>query len=267
MEAPQTRLPRRREWRLFGERILETEPFLSVVVPVFNEAERLPKTLRRLHEYLAPGPSSYEILVVLDGPTDGTREVLNGIAGTISHLRVIDRPVNRGKGYTVKEGMLAASGRVRLFTDADNSPDIAHVSKTFPVFDQGYDVVIASRSPRDVVGAMQAVPQPFHRRLLGRAGNLMARLLVIPGIWDTHCGFKAFRADAAERIFSQTEINGWGFDIEVLVLARAWNYKIGIIPAHWINDDRSNMRLRSYMRALMDIIKLRARMRRFSPDR
>lgn len=246
---------------------MEVKIFLSVVVPVYNEAQRLPKTLRRLHEYLSNVPFSYEILIVLDGPTDGTREVLGRLAGEISNLRVIDHADNSGKGAAVKEGMLLASGWVRLFTDADNSTDIAHVSQMLPLFDQGYDVVIASRNSKDVGGVKQAVAQPFHRWLLGRIGNLIAQLLVIRGIWDTHCGFKAFRAHAAERIFSQTEIDGWGFDIEVLVLARALDYKIGIIPAHWINDDRSNMRLVSYLRALMDIVKLRARRRGFSIDR
>lgn len=242
---------------------MEVKTFLSVIVPVYNEAERLPKTLRRLHEYLAASPFSYEIVIVLDGPTDGTREVLAAIAGEIANSRLIDQAANRGKGAAVKDGMLQASGRVRLFTDADNSTDIAHVGQMLPLFDQGYDVVIASRNSKDAAGARQDVPQPFHRWLLGRIGNLLARLLVIPGIWDTHCGFKAFRADAAERIFSHSEIDGWGFDIEVLALARSLNYKIGIIPAHWINDDRSNMRLRSYMRALIDIVRLRARLRRF----
>ena len=246
-----------------GHLVVEVKTSLSVVVPVYNEVERLPKTLRRLHEYLADSPFSYEIVVVLDGPTDGTREVLRDIAGKITNLRVIDHGVNRGKGVAVKDGMLQASGRVRLFTDADNSTDIAHLGQMLPLFDQGYDVVIASRNSKDAAGARQTVPQPLHRWLLGRIGNLIARLLVIPGIWDTHCGFKAFRAEAAERIFSHSEIDGWGFDIEVLALARALNYKIGIIPAHWINDDRSNMRLRSYLRALMDIVRLRAHLRRF----
>ena len=246
---------------------MEVKTALSVIVPVYNEAARLPKTLRRLHEYLADRPFSYEIVIVLDGPTDGTREVLRDIAGEIAHLRVIDHALNRGKGVAVKDGMLQAAGQVRLFTDADNSTDIAHVSQMLPLFDRGYDVVIASRHPKDAAGARQAVPQPLHRWLLGRIGNLIARLLVIPGIWDTHCGFKAFRAEAAARIFSHTEIDGWGFDIEVLALARALNFKIGIIPAHWINDDRSNMRLRSYLRALVDIVRLRARMRRFPTDR
>ena len=184
------------------------------------------------------------------------------MASEISNLNVIDRALNRGKGYTVKEGMLKAAGQVRLFSDADNSTDIAHLNQMWPLFDQGYDVVIASRSSKDAAGARQAVPQPFYRWLFGRIGNFIVQLFVIRGIWDTHCGFKAFRREAAERIFSQTEIDGWGFDIEVLALARALNYKIGIIPAHWINDDRSHMGLLDYVRALSDTIRVRTRLRR-----
>src|SRR5437870_13524068 len=146
----------------------EAETFLSVVVPVYNEAARLPKMLRRLHEYLAASPFSYEILIVLDGPTDGTREVLNSMASEISNLNVIDRALNRGKGYTVKEGMLKAAGQVRLFSDADNTTDIAHLNQMWPLFDQGYDAVVALLSSNDAVGHRQAVKQTIYRSIYGR---------------------------------------------------------------------------------------------------
>jgi glycosyltransferase involved in cell wall biosynthesis len=242
----------------------EAVTFLSVIIPVYNEAERLPKTLQRLHEYLSTRPFTYEILVVLDGPTDGTREVLSQISGTIANLRVIDRVVNRGKGYTVKEGMLKATGRIRLFSDADNSTDIAHIAPMLSLFDSGCDVVIASRHPNDAPGARQTVPQPLYRRILSRVGNIIVQFLVLRGIWDTHCGFKAFRPEAAIKIFSQTEVEGWGFDIEVLALARAMSLKIGFVAANWINDDRSHMGLFDYLGALRDTLRLRARMRRLA---
>ena len=241
-------------------------PRLSVIVPAFNEAERLPKTLARFREYFAGCPFRYEILLVLDGPTDGTRAAIADDVRRMAHVRVIDHAVNRGKGAAVRDGMLAASGQVRLFTDADNSTDIAHVDAMLARFEQGYDVVIGSRHPRDAPGARQAVPQPLHRRVYGRIGNVIARLLVVPGIWDTHCGFKAFRAEAAERVFTRTEINGWGFDIEVLVLARALNLRMAVIPARWINDARSTMRVHSYFEALVDIVKLWIRSRRLARD-
>jgi dolichyl-phosphate beta-glucosyltransferase len=241
--------------------------FLSVVVPAYNEAERLPRTLRRLHEYLSASAFSYEIIVVLDGPIDNTREVLQSITGEISRLRVIDRENNRGKGFTVKEGLLAASGKIRLFTDADNSTDIAHIEQMCPLFEQGCDLVIASRNSKDACGAKQIVAQPFYRLFFSRAGNFLVRQLVMKGIWDTHCGFKAFRPDAAKKIFALAQIDGWGFDIEVLALARILNYRIGIIPARWVNDSRSHMGVLDYWRALREILALRKRLRSGAPQK
>src|SRR3990172_6816637 len=197
--------------------MVSTDTYLSVIVPAYNEAQRIPKTLERLHQYLADKSFTYEIVVELDGPTDGTREVLDRISSEISNLRIIDRPVNRGKGFTVREGMLEARGQIRLFTDADNSTDIAHFDRMKPLFDQGCDLVIASRSPKDAPGAEQAVPQASYKRVIGAIGNRIVQLLAVPGIWDTQCGFKAFCAEAAERIFSRLTVDRWGFDIEGLV--------------------------------------------------
>jgi len=228
--------------------------YLSVIVPASNEAERIGKTLKRLDKFLRGQPFSYEIFVVLDGPTDGTRDVLNNLLAEIANVRVVDRSVNRGKGYTVREGMLKASGTVRLFTDADNSTDIAHFDKMKPLFDQGYDVAIASRNRKDAAGARQVVPQVWYKRIIGQIGNAIVQLFAVRGIWDTQCGFKAFRAEAAQRIFARATIDGWGFDIEVLALARALNYKTGIIPAHWINDPHSHVRPFDYVRVLGDTL-------------
>lgn len=230
--------------------------YLSVIIPAYNEAERLPQTLRRFQEYLSAEPFSYEIIVVLDGPTDNTREILKAMTPEIKHLRVLDRKVNRGKGHTVREGMLRASGRIRLFTDADNSTDISHFDKMYPLFGQGYDLVICSRNSRDAPGAIQAVPQVWYKRLMGDVGNLFIQLVAVRGIWDTQCGFKSFRDYAAEKIFSQTVIDGWGFDIEVLALARALKYKGGIVPSYWINDPRSHVRFLGYLQVLWETVKI-----------
>lgn len=232
------------------------EIYLSIVIPAYNEAERLPNTLLRIHRYVKAGSFTYEILVVLDGPTDGTRDVLRSVAKRIDNLRVIDRVTNRGKGYSVREGMLNASGQIRLFTDADNSTDIAHFEAMKTFFDRGYDVVIASRNAKDAAGASQVVPQAWYKRAIGQIGNGVVQLLAARGIWDTQCGFKAFRAEAAERIFFRSTIDGWGFDMEVLALARALNLKIGIVPAHWINDPRSHVRSWDYLRVLADALSV-----------
>jgi dolichyl-phosphate beta-glucosyltransferase len=231
--------------------------YLSVIIPAYNEAERLPKTLKRFHEYLAAKGFTYEIVVVLDGPRDRTRQMLRETVCEVAHLKIIDRAVNRGKGFTVREGVAAACGQIRLFADADNSTDIAHFDRMKPLLDDGCDLVIASRNSKDAPGAEQTLPQALYKRVIGQFGNLFVQLVAVPGIWDTQCGFKAFRAEAAERIFSEAKIDGWGFDIEVLALARALNYKIGIVPVRWINDPRSHFVWSDYARVLSDTLKVR----------
>ena len=231
--------------------------YLSVIIPAYNEAERLPKTLRRFQEYFSAQPYNYEILVVNDGSRDGTAEAAEKLAGEIKNLRVIGREKNMGKGYTVREGMLAAYGKIRLFADADNATDISHFEKMRLLFDRGFDAAICSRDPKDAPGAKQAVAQVWWKRALGNMGNLYIQWLAVPGIWDTQCGFKAFRDFAAERIFSAARINRWAFDVEALALARKLNYKIGIIPANWINDPRTTVRFSSYLHTLWEVFKIR----------
>lgn len=236
--------------------MVQSDIYLSLIVPAYNEAERLPETLRRIQEYLSLKPFSYEILVVLDGPTDNSGDVLRAAATEIKNLRIIDRKVHCGKGYTVKEGMLQARGQVRLFSDADNSTDISHFDRMRPLLKAGYDLVICSRDPRDASGAGQIQPQVWYKRLMGKMGNLFIQLVAVKGIWDTQCGFKALRDHAAERIFSQAVIDGWGFDIEVLVLARTLQYKIGIVPADWVNDPRSHVKVWGYCEVLWETVKI-----------
>lgn len=234
-----------------------TGPDLSVIVPAYNEAARLPATLKRLHQYLAASPLSYEILVVVDGASDATAVAARDLLPQVANLRIIERAENRGKGYTVRQGMLAARGKLRLFTDADNSTDIAHFDKMKPLFDLGWDVVIASRSPRDAAGAEQVVSQVWYKRLVGYLGNLWVQFFAVPGIWDTQCGFKAFRGEVAEQIFCCAKLDGWAFDIELLALANAMQRKIGIVPAHWSNDERSHVRWFDYAAVLRDTVKVR----------
>ena len=196
------------------------QPYLSVIIPAYNEEKRIAKTLRIVTSYLDRQPFSSELLVVLDGPTDQTLDCVREAAGQSQRIRWLERAENRGKGYSVREGILAARGSVRLFTDADNSTDISHFDLMKPLFDRGSDVVIASRNPKDAAGALQTVPQPFPKRILGTSGNLLIQILAVPGIWDTQCGFKAFTASAAKEIFERSLIDRWGFDIEALALSR-----------------------------------------------
>ena len=245
---------------MLSQGVPQVDPDLSVIIPAYNEAERIIPTLQRINDYLASRSLSSEILVVLDGPTDNTIGLLREVSEKVPNLRILDRHRNRGKGYTVREGMLKASGRLRLFCDADNSTDIAHFDKMIPLFKEGYDIVIASRHSKDAAGAQQAVPQARYKRIIGQFGNIIIRCVAVRGIWDTQCAYKAFRAEVAERIFSQTTIEGWAFDIEVLALARAANYKIGIIPAYWVNDARSHVRWFDYLRVLGDTLRVRIRL-------
>ncbi len=235
----------------------DMKPYLSVIIPAYNEEKRIGKTLDAVYSYLAAQSFSWEMLIVLDGVTDNTLGVIKAFADDKENIRWIDRKENFGKGYTVREGFLAARGDIRLFTDADNSTDISHFDKMKPLFDAGYPVVICSRDSKDVDGAQQAIPQPFLKRLLGNAGNLFIQIMAVPGIWDTQCGFKAFSAPAAKQVFSVAKNNSWIFDIEALALARRFGYKIGIVPAYWVDDSDSHVKLLSYLGSLLETFKIR----------
>jgi dolichyl-phosphate beta-glucosyltransferase len=232
-------------------------PYLSVIVPAYNEEKRIEPTLVKISDYLNNQNFDSEIVVVLDGSKDNTGKVVNDFARNKEHIVIIDRKKNRGKGYTVKEGMLRAMGKVRLFMDADNSTDIAHFDKMKPLFDSGYDVVICSRDSKDAKGAKQATPQPILKRFVGNLGNLYIQFVAVPGIWDTQCGFKALSDEAAKKIFSISLIDRWGFDIEMLALARKFSYRIGIVPAYWINDASSHVTMLGYINVLKEALQVR----------
>lgn len=235
----------------------KTTPYLSLIIPAYNEERRITTTLLSVYDYLSQQSYSWEILIVLDGPTDNTLKHVQEFAATRQNIRWLDRGENRGKGFTVREGMLAARGEIRLFSDADNSTDLSHFAQMRPLFEQGYDVVICSRDPKDAAGAGQAVPQPFFKRLLGNAGNLFIQTVAVPGIWDTQCGFKAFTARAAEDIFSVARIDGWGFDIEALALARYFKYRVAIIGARWVDHAETHVRVWNYATTLGETVRVR----------
>lgn len=230
------------------------KPFLSVIIPAYNEAERIPKTLLDMDKYLSQAGFSYEIIVVNDGSKDKTAEVVEKMRPLIKNLKLIDNKVNQGKGGVVAQGMLEAKGLIRLFADADNSTPIEQVEKFFPYFKEGYDIVIGSRVMKD---SQLAVKQPFYRQILGRLGNLIIRLLAVPAIKDTQCGFKAFTEQAAEKIFSQLTIKRWGFDVEVLAIARLLGYRIKEVGIRWINDPHSKVKASAFFEVLTEVLKIR----------
>lgn len=231
-----------------------TQPFLSVIIPAYNEAERLPLTLVDIDKHLSKAEYSSEILVVNDGSTDRTSEVVTKMMGMIKNLKLVDNQVNRGKGAVVRQGMLVAKGAIRIFTDADNSTSIDQFNKMTPYFKEGFDVVIGSRA---IKGSRLEPPQPLYRRIPGKIGNLIIQTLLLWGIWDTQCGFKAFSERAAERTFQQARITGWGFDVEVLALAKKLGYRIKEVPVVWVNNPFSHLGASAYLKTLVETLKIR----------
>jgi glycosyltransferase involved in cell wall biosynthesis len=186
--------------------------------------------------------------VVNDGSTDNTAAIVRNMAKMVRNLKLIDVAQNAGKGATVRQGMLLATGTIRLFTDADNSTSIDQFAKMMPLFKQGAGVVIGSRAAR---GADLDPPEAWYRQIPGRIGNLVFQVVLgLWGTWDTQCGFKAFTAEAAERIFNASTIGGWGFDVEILALSKRMGYKIAEIPVHWVNDTRSHVKASTYLKVL-----------------
>lgn len=231
--------------------------YLSVVIPAYNEEKQISNTLLDIDHYLSEQNYSYEILVVNDGSKDKTAQVVKKFTDLIKNLKLIDNQENHGKGWVVRQGMLKAQGEIRLFMDADNATTINHFAKMIPLFDQGYQIVIGSRDKKDAPGTKQAVAQSFLKRQLGNLGNLLIQIVAVPGIWDTQCGFKAFKAGVAQDIFSRAKIDRWGFDIEALALARKFKCRIGIIPVNWINNPDSRVSWKGYLNTFRELFKVK----------
>ncbi|MHB1525285.1 MAG: dolichyl-phosphate beta-glucosyltransferase [Candidatus Dormibacteria bacterium] len=207
-------------------------PMLSVIVPAFNEAARLGPSLERMRTFLESSQRPYEVLVVDDGSQDQTAALVTEAASSWPHLRLISLPRNQGKGAAVKAGMLAASGARRLFTDADLSTPLQELGKLERELDCGAGVAIGSRA---LPSSRVERHQPLHRELMGKSYNRLLRLLVLPGLHDTQCGFKLFTAEAAELCFSELECLRFGFDAEVLLRARLDGIPIAEVGVTWYN--------------------------------
>jgi len=231
--------------------------YLSVIIPAYNEEKRISNTLLEIDKYLSDQDYSYEIIVVSDGSKDKTAAIVKKFSDLVKNLKLIDNKENHGKGWVVRQGMLAAKGKYRLFMDADNATTIDHFEKMIPLFKEGFKVVIGSRESRDAKGAKQAVAQSFLKRQLGNFGNILIQLLAVSGIWDTQCGFKAFTDKATDDIFKRCLIDRWGFDIEALAITRKLDYKIGIIPVNWVNDPNSKVSLKGYLNTFRELFKIK----------
>jgi len=231
-------------------------PHLSVVIPAYNEESRLPGTLRHALGYLSAQSYSSEVLVVDDGSTDATAELVRAWPQERVPIRLIRHPdlANHGKGAAVRRGMLEALGDFRLFMDADNSTTVDQVERFWPVFEEGFDLLIGSRR---IAGAHVAVHQPWHKELAGRFGNLFIRLLAVPGIIDTQAGFKIFTRRSVEIIFPRLTIDRWGHDIEILVVAQRHGLRFREIPIVWIDSAGSKVRLKTYLQVLGEVVRIR----------
>jgi glycosyltransferase involved in cell wall biosynthesis len=230
-------------------------PDLSIIIPAYNEEGRLPATLRRIQSYLEHVDYSAEVIVVDDGSSDGTADCVRALEPSFPGLQLVQNPGNRGKGYSVRHGVSRSRGRYVLFTDADLSAPIEEADRLLAHLEQGWDVAVGSR---DLDLRLLKGPQPWLRRQAGQVFHRLVWMLFQLPIKDTQCGFKMFRRAAALRVFGCQRIDRFGFDVEVLWLARRMGYRCLETPVVWVNDESSRVSmLRDGPAMLMELLKIR----------
>lgn len=231
---------------------------ISIVIPAFNEADRLMASIDQIVAFMDGRHPSYEILVVDDGSTDRTAALVRERAARTARLRLESYPFNRGKGYAVRYGVGRACGRLVLFSDADLSTPIAELDKLLGAIESGADIAIGTRAhPESDV----RVRQPFYRDRAGKLFNRLVRLLLLPGFNDTQCGFKLFRHDSVAPVFRDLREERFAFDVELLYLAARRGLRIAEIPVTWINSPDSRVRLIQGLKAFVDVVRIRWRHR------
>ena len=228
---------------------------LSVVIPAYNEEQRLPRTIEQIERNLDSRQVPYELILVDDGSTDGTRQVMDAAAERNPRVRVEALPRNRGKGRALAAGVAVAKGEEVLVTDADLSTPIEELVKLEAALNAGAGVAIASRAVR---GSKIEIPQPVYRVLMGKVFNLIVQAVLLPGIWDTQCGFKLFRADVAKPAFAALTTDGFGFDPEVLYLAKRRGTRIAEVPVVWRHSaPTKGMAVRSSLDMFRHVVRVR----------
>lgn len=231
-----------------------TTPAISLVIPAYNEERRLPETLPRVLQFLEAQESAWEVIIADDGSTDRTALITEEYSRSQPRLRLL-RLTHGGKGHAVRSGMLAAQGQFCFLSDADLSVPITDLPRFLPAL-QGAEVAIASR---EAEGAIR-YGEPVYRHLMGRLYNLLVRTLLLPGIQDTQCGFKGFRRETVPALFGRQGLEGWGFDVELLYLARQRGYRIVEVPVHWTYGKHSRVHpLRDSWRMGLDLLRVRWR--------
>ena len=230
---------------------------LSVIVPAYNEASRIEQTLTRMSAYFEAQPYRVEILVVDDGSTDGTRDVVRTAIAAHPEISLLTYAENRGKGYAVRHGVLHSQGNRVLFSDADLATPIEEVEKLNAALDAGSVIAIGSR---DVQGSQLEKRQSFVRELGGKTFNKLVQMIAVPGIHDTQCGFKLFTRDAAHKIFSLCQVDHFAFDVEVLYIAlRVYTLPVAEVPVRWAHQEGSKVRfVRDAIRMLKTLFRIRA---------
>ncbi len=230
-------------------------PTYSIVIPAYNESARIRASLDRVLAYIRDRQWDAEILVVNDGSRDDTAQIVENYAAQHPTLRLLQNPGNCGKGYSVRNGMLHASGKILLFTDADLSAPIEEAVKLFAALQAGADIAIGSRWLR---AELQTQRQSLHRQLFGRIFNLALRVVLGLPYLDTQCGFKAFTGRAAQAIFPHQHIERWGFDPEILFLARKFGMKVEEVPVEWGHSEGTRINpLRDGLRMFIEMLKVR----------
>ncbi|MGB9892859.1 MAG: dolichyl-phosphate beta-glucosyltransferase [Candidatus Saccharicenans sp.] len=232
-------------------------PFLSVIIPAYNEEKRIGLSLRKILDYLQARRFEAEIIVVDDGSSDQTATLAGEILSDFPDSKIISLPDNKGKGAAVREGVLNSKGNLILFTDADLSTPIEELNKLLPLIGENYEVVIGSRA---LPGSEIKKRQGWLREHLGKFFNLLVRLLVLKGFKDTQCGFKLFKREPAQKIFSRLKTRGFAFDVEALLLAQKLGYQIAQVPIVWINYPESRVHLiRSSFRMFLELLRIKRR--------
>jgi dolichyl-phosphate beta-glucosyltransferase len=246
-----------RSYLLWSHPPIALNPFFSIVIPAHNEQNRLPSTLEKIFHFLKDQSFSSEVIVVENGSTDNTHALAQQFARQHENLRVLQS--EKGKGAAVQRGMLAAKGDYRFMCDADLSMPVEEILKFIPPKLQDFDIAIASREARGAV----RYNEPSYRHWGGRGINFIVQTLILPGLNDTQCGFKCFRGEVAEDIFSRQTLHGWSFDIELLYIARRQGYRVVEIPIHWYHfSDSKVSALRDAVDMIKDIFRIHANARR-----
>jgi dolichyl-phosphate beta-glucosyltransferase len=236
----------------------ESQPLASVIIPAWNEESRMPASLERIVAFVEQQPHTIEVIVVDDGSEDNTAAIVETFAREHDFLRLIRNP-HGGKGAAVKTGVVQARGQYLVISDTDLSVPIDELVKFLPPILDGYDVAIASREAK---GARR-IGEPYYRHLMGRVYNLLVRLVAVPGIQDTQCGFKAFRREVARQVFDRQTIEGWGFDVEVLFIAQRLGYRVVEVPVTWYYGRESKIRpLQDTLGMVRDLWQVRSNARR-----